>query len=101
MKPQGLTQAFTFLHAFLSLVNGVPVRRENNPPFRGSEALAGYSPSEQVASGPPPDIEYKLVPGQKKNADIGSYLNFVNADNPQPIRGTYGGDDPGPSRFQA
>ena len=39
---------------------------------------------------------YDLVPGQTADADLGFYLNLEEAKNPQPIRGTDGGTDPGP-----
>ncbi|KAJ5274085.1 hypothetical protein N7478_009210 [Penicillium angulare] len=73
-----------------------PTKRASNPPLRGSEALVGYSTTENIASGTQPDIKYSLLPGQKENPDIGSYLDFENVDNPQPIRGSTGSDDPGP-----
>ena len=41
-------------------------------------------------------IDYDLVPGQTADADLGLYLNLEEAKNPQPIRGTTGGTDPGP-----
>jgi hypothetical protein len=31
-----------------------------------------------------PDIKYTLRPEQKEDPEIGSYLDFVKADNPQP-----------------
>ena len=37
-----------------------------------------------------------LVPGQTADADLGLYLNLGEAKNPQPIRGSGGGTDPGP-----
>ena len=40
--------------------------------------------------------KYDLVPGQTADADLGLYLNLEEAKNPQPIRGTTGGTDPGP-----
>lgn len=88
-----------FITAFLFLIplsSAVPTRRDNNPPFRGTEALQGYSPSEKVATGSKPDIKYSLLPGQKSDPDIGEHLDFTDVENPQPIRGATGGDDPGP-----
>lgn len=40
--------------------------------------------------------QYDLVPGQQEDADIGLYLDLSAVRNPQPIRGTNGGTDPGP-----
>jgi hypothetical protein len=103
MKPQVISRALHLLPALLSLVNAAPARRDgssgSNPGLRGSEALVGYSATEQVASGSKPDIKYTLLPGQKEDPKIGSYLDFENVENPQPIRGTTGSDDPGPRKF--
>jgi hypothetical protein len=88
----------TLLPAVLPLVHGAPARRDTpNPGLRGSDSLVGYSPSNTGGSDSPPDIKYKLLPGQKEDPKIGSYLDFEKADNPQPIRGSTGSDDPGPS----
>ena len=40
--------------------------------------------------------DYQLVPGQTADADLGLYLDLEVAENPQPIRGSLGGVDPGP-----
>ena len=40
--------------------------------------------------------DYVLVPGQSSSADNGLFLDFTSTPNPQPIRGQYGGTDPGP-----
>ena len=92
MKLTALSQAV----ALLPFVGATPAPRGNNPPLRGTETLLGYSPSENVASGPKPDIKYTLLPSQKNDPDLGTYLDFKNVENPQPIRGSTGGDDPGP-----
>lgn len=103
MKPQVISRAVYLLPALLSLVNAAPARRDastgGNPGLRGSEALVGYSATEQVTSGSKPDIKFTLLPGQKEDPKIGSYLDFENVENPQPIRGTTGSDDPGPRKF--
>lgn len=93
------SQTVLLLAACLPLVNAAPTRRGSNPPLRGGDALVGYSPSEQVASGTQPDIQYSLLPGQKVDPNLGGYLDFENVKNPQPIRGTTGSDDPGPRTF--
>ncbi|KAG0154620.1 hypothetical protein PDIDSM_188 [Penicillium digitatum] len=86
------------LPVVLPLVHGAPARRDSpNPGLRGSDSLVGYSPDYKSDSDLRPDIEYTLVPGQKEDPKIGSYLDFEKADNPQPIRGPTGSDDPGPS----
>ena len=39
---------------------------------------------------------YDLVSGQQKDANLGLYLDLSEGHNPQPMRGTGGGTDPGP-----
>ena len=41
---------------------------------------------------------YQLVPGQQENADLGLFLDLNEVQNPQPIRGSNGGTDPGPRK---
>ncbi|KAJ5926214.1 hypothetical protein N7516_007987 [Penicillium verrucosum] len=90
----------TLLPVVLPLVHGAPARRDtSNPDLRGSDSLVGYSPDNKGGSDSPPDIEYTLIPGQKEDQKIGSYLDFEKADNPQPIRGSTGADDPGPRNY--
>lgn len=97
MKLQALVSLLAFV---LPLAHAAPAPRDTtNPGLRGSDALVGYSSSNKGGSDSPPDIKYTLLPGQKEDPDIGSYLDFQNADNPQPIRGSTGSDDPGPSTF--
>ncbi|KAI9874339.1 MAG: hypothetical protein M1830_009858, partial [Pleopsidium flavum] len=40
------------------------------------------------------------VAGQKESEDLGLYLDFTKAKNPQPIRGSKGGTDPGPRNYR-
>ena len=56
-------------------------------------SLLGYNPANKVNTD---NIAYSLVPGQSDAATIGAYLDFNTAQNPQPIRGSKGGTDPGP-----
>ncbi|KAL4959785.1 putative oxalate decarboxylase [Aspergillus stella-maris] len=84
--------------ALLPLAHGAPTlpkREQPDPPLRGSEDLLGYSPNNKLAP-PTGEIPYTLVPGQTDDKDLGTYLDFSNVENPQPIRGSLGGDDPGP-----
>ncbi|KAF1984267.1 oxalate decarboxylase [Aulographum hederae CBS 113979] len=67
----------------------------DNPPLRGSPDLTGYAPTSDLST-PSSEFDYKLVPGQKDDANDGYYLDFSNVDAPQPIRGSKGGSDPGP-----
>lgn len=100
MKLQTLAK---FVPAVVPLVLAAPVGRDIENPshtnLRGSESLVGYSSSNKVTSSSPPEIKYTLLPGQKEDPKVGSYLDFQTADNPQPIRGSTGSDDPGPSTF--
>lgn len=77
----------------LALRNSAP------PSMRGSSDLLGYDPTNVLTDEDTTAIEYELAPGQKDDANIGVILDFENIDNPQPIRGTKGGTDPGPSKF--
>ena len=43
--------------------------------------------------------DYQLVPGQDEDQNVGLYLDFTNAINPQPIRDMSGGTDPGPRKY--
>lgn len=58
--------------------------------------LLGYSPSNVVINQDTDNIQYALAPGQTDTGTIGAYLDFSNVENPQPIRGSKGGTDPGP-----
>ncbi|KAL4914679.1 RmlC-like cupin domain-containing protein [Aspergillus aurantiobrunneus] len=84
--------------ALLPSIQGAPYlprRQGGNPPLRGSEDLLGYSPDNQLTGGDT-EVHYTPVPGQTDDADLGTYLDFSNTENPQPIRGSLGGTDPGP-----
>ncbi|KAL5335233.1 RmlC-like cupin domain-containing protein [Aspergillus crustosus] len=91
------TVALTLL-ALLPSIHGAPTFKRDdggNPPLRGSEDLLGYS-SDNVLTNQTTEIKYTLVPGQKDDEDLGVYLDFSDTENPQPIRGSKGGSDPGP-----
>lgn len=60
------------------------------------ESLLGYNPDNVVLNQDTDDIQYELAPGQTDAADIAPILDFNNVKNPQPIRGSKGGLDPGP-----
>ncbi|KAF4313872.1 putative oxalate protein [Botryosphaeria dothidea] len=65
-------------------------------PLRGSPDLQGYNPSNILTDEDTTNVQYELAQGQSDDADLGTYLDFSNIENPQPIRGTKGGTDPGP-----
>ncbi|RDL34404.1 RmlC-like cupin [Venustampulla echinocandica] len=59
-------------------------------------SLLGFNPANGVVNADPKNIKFTLAPGQTDSAVIGAPLDFNNAKNPQPIRGSKGGTDPGP-----
>jgi len=48
-------------------------------------ALLGYNPANVVKNDDTDDIKYTLVPGQTDAAVVGTYLDFTNVENPQPV----------------
>ncbi|KIN07262.1 hypothetical protein OIDMADRAFT_16053 [Oidiodendron maius Zn] len=60
------------------------------------KSLLGYNPDNAVINGHTDDIQYEFAPGQTDSANIAAILDFNNVENPQPIRGSKGGLDPGP-----
>lgn len=70
--------------------------------LRGTDALAGYSPDENVPNKPstqvPPE-DFALAPGQSEDSELGLFIDLSGVKNPQPIRGgTTSPTDPG-SRY--
>lgn len=88
---------------FSSTVCAAPVAdpqlqsRADPPGLRGSQSLLGNTGTPVDKSDSALVEDYDLVPGQKSDADLGFYFDFTKAQNPQPIRGSKGGTDPGPS----
>lgn len=99
MKPRVYLWILSLLLTLFTSGDAAPARKTSNPPVRGSKALVGYSSAGRIDSGTQPDIKYSLLPGQTVSPDIGAYLDFEKVDNPQPIRGSTGSDDPGPRMF--
>ena len=62
----------------------------------GSEAFLGPNGNPVNPADSAIVTHYDLVPGQTEDADLGLYLDLEKAKNPQPIRGSSGGTDPGP-----
>ena len=60
------------------------------------ESLLGYNPTNVVQNEDTDAISYSFVPGQTDSAVIGAPLDFTTVENPQPVRGSKGGLDPGP-----
>lgn len=84
------------LAAIGKVANAAPAAVASSNPLRGGEGLIGYSPSNTISNENTETISYQLAPSQTQDADIGAYLDFSTIDNPQPIRGSLGGTDPGP-----
>ncbi|EHK97143.1 putative Oxalate decarboxylase oxdC [Glarea lozoyensis 74030] len=61
-----------------------------------TNSLLGYNPANGVVNVDTDNIQYSLAPGQTDAATIGAPLDFSNIENPQPIRGSKGGLEPGP-----
>lgn len=62
--------------------------------------LATASPTAGSAATLAPD-SYSLVVNQEASAEQGLILDFTNAENPQPIRGSTGATDPGPRKSRS
>ena len=84
-----------------SLPIAIPNGQSPGPP--GSSGSVYGSPALVGPDGNPVDTadsavlsNSDLVPGQQNDPDLGLYLHLSEAQNPQPIRGTGGGTDPGP-----
>lgn len=65
-------------------------------PAPRDESLLGFNPNNGVVNQDTDAIPFSLVPGQTNAATNGPPLDFTTSQNPQPIRGTKGGTDPGP-----
>ena len=88
-----------------SLPISIPNGQSPGPP--GSSGSVYGSPALVGPDGNPVDTadsavlsNSDLVPGQQEDADLGFYLDLSEAQNPQPIRGTGGGTDPGPRTIE-
>jgi len=68
----------------------------SSAPAPTSQSLLGYNPANGVINEDTDNIQFSLVPGQTDAATVGASLDFSTVENPQPIRGSKGGTDPGP-----
>ena len=95
---------FVAIICLLQGINAAPVPSGTSPgppgasgSLTGTEALLGPDGNPINTADTTIVTNYELVPGQTEESDFGLYLDFTSASNPQPIRGTFGGTDPGPS----
>ncbi|KAK2630072.1 hypothetical protein QTJ16_000892 [Diplocarpon rosae] len=84
---------FLALAALSQLSLAAPTGTSADP---APSSLLGYNPANGVVNQDTDDISFSLLPAQTQDAKIGDILDFNNVPNPQPIRGTKGGTDPGP-----
>ena len=79
----------------------VPTVTASSGSLRGdSSLLGGNAPlpdPDKSDSAVVPDPQY--VNGQQASGNLGLYLDFNNANPPQPVRGTKGATDPGPRTY--
>ncbi|KAL7783079.1 Bicupin, oxalate decarboxylase/oxidase [Trichoderma ceciliae] len=67
----------------------------------GSTGLqGGVAPLPDTSKGSAVVKDFKEVNGQDADASLGLYLDFNSIDEPQPIRGAFGGSDAGPRTFE-
>lgn len=67
----------------------------------GGKSLLGVGDYSATPSIPGTTATGSLVAGQTASASLGLYLDFTQAQAPQPIRGENGGTDPGPRRISS
>ncbi|KAL9595412.1 MAG: hypothetical protein Q9219_006455 [cf. Caloplaca sp. 3 TL-2023] len=113
MKAVSLNVKLLIALRFLSKIYGAPTGGGNYYPIAVPSGVAPGPPSASGSlygsvslEGPdgnpvdPSDSaeikEYQLVNGQNEDQDLGLYLELNSIPDPQPIRGTGGGIDPGP-----
>ena len=98
--------ALWFAASQLVAANAAPVvnkRRSSGPtsPESGSPDFLGPDGNRAApdSSAVLPKSSYELVAGQDVDGETGLYLDFTSTPNPQPIRGSRGGQDSGPSKL--
>ncbi|KAJ5054374.1 uncharacterized protein L3040_000649 [Drepanopeziza brunnea f. sp. 'multigermtubi'] len=93
MATQVYVKAAFILLGFAWLISAAPTGTTVEP---SPTSLLGYNSANGVVNEDTANIQYSLLPGQTEAATVGDYLDFNNVKNPQPIRGSKGGTDPGP-----
>lgn len=103
MRTQTSYSGYLALLALSALVSSAPLAdsqiepRADPPGLRGSQSLLGNTGQTVDTSDSALVEDYDLAPGQEADPDLGFYFDFTKLENPQPIRGSKGGTDPGPS----
>jgi hypothetical protein len=79
----------------------IPTATADSGSLYGSPSLVGEIAQPAPASGGDSAVvsNFPLVNGQEAATDLGLYLDFNSVENPQPIRGTGGQTQPGPSKL--
>lgn len=77
----------------------IPTATGTSGSLYGLDSLRGEIAQPSPVSGGDSAIvsNYPLVNGQEADSKLGLYLDFKSVENPQPLRGTGGQTDPGPS----
>ncbi|PVH78080.1 Bicupin, oxalate decarboxylase/oxidase [Cadophora sp. DSE1049] len=88
---------FLALAAFQQVASGAPTGTSTAP---SPTSLLGYNPANGVQFEDTDNIQFSLLPAQTQDANIGAFLDFNGVENPQPIRGSRGGLDPGPRKTE-
>jgi hypothetical protein len=82
------------MYRFLTVACALPPGASGS--LTGTEALLGPDGNPVNNADTTIITNFELVPGQTEESDYGLYLDFTKTSNPQPIRGPFGGTDPGP-----
>jgi hypothetical protein len=96
MAPQSRLKLASVLLAIASFSHLTFAAPTGTASATAPSSLLGYNAANVVKNENTDDIPYSLVPGQTDSAVVGAFLDFNNVQNPQPIRGSKGGTDPGP-----
>jgi hypothetical protein len=77
----------------------IPTSTGTSGSLYGTESLLGEVAAPAPVSGGDSAVvtNYPLVNGQEADLNLGLYLDFNSVENPQPIRGTGGQTQSGPS----
>jgi hypothetical protein len=89
------------LGPFAGIDNQIPTQSTTSGSLYGPQSLLGEIAQPSPVSGSDSAIvsNYPLVNGQDVDSNLGLYLDFNSVENPQPIRGSGGQTDPGPSTY--